>query len=112
MNSRHGLPTIRACDAIVLPAERDATIVGGDEASVRDGDAVRVAGQIAQHGLRSRERRLAVDDPFGVPDGAEEALEGAPVGQEPWSNLGEAWFPQSVERREPWLLLTDAVDRN
>jgi hypothetical protein len=40
---RHGLPTARALNAVVLPAERDAAIVGGDEASVRDGDAVRVA---------------------------------------------------------------------
>ena len=40
---RHGLPTVRACNAIVLPAERDAAIVGGEEAPVGDGDAVGVA---------------------------------------------------------------------
>src|SRR5262249_12685068 len=40
---RHRLPAIGAIKPIVLPAEGDATIVGGDEAPVGDGDAMRVA---------------------------------------------------------------------
>ena len=40
---RHRLPAIGAVQAIVLPAEGDATIVGGDQAPVGDGDAMRVA---------------------------------------------------------------------
>ena len=59
----HRLPAVRTVDAVVFPAERDAGVVGRDEAAVRDGDPVGVAGQIAQHLLRSGERRLAVDDP-------------------------------------------------
>ena len=35
----HGLPAARAVDAIVLPTERDAGVVGCNEAAVRDGDA-------------------------------------------------------------------------
>src|SRR5262249_4869526 len=38
---RHRLPAIGAIKPIVLPAEGDATIVGGDEAPVGDGDAMR-----------------------------------------------------------------------
>ena len=59
----HRLPAARAVDAIVLPTERDAGVVGCNEAAVRDGDTMRVTGEIAQHLLGSRERRLAVDYP-------------------------------------------------
>src|SRR5271157_1761560 len=38
----HGLPAARTVDAIVFPAERDAGVVGCDEAAVRDGDTVGV----------------------------------------------------------------------
>src|SRR5271165_4478325 len=59
----HRLPTAWTIDAIVFPAEGDAGVVGSNEAAVRDGDTVGVPGKIAQHLLRSRERRLAIDDP-------------------------------------------------
>jgi hypothetical protein len=59
----HRLPAARAVDAIVLPTERDAGVVGGNEAAVRDGDTMRVTGELARHLLGSRERRLAVDYP-------------------------------------------------
>ena len=38
----HRLPAGGAIGTIILPAEGDAAIVGGDEAPVGDGDAVRV----------------------------------------------------------------------
>jgi hypothetical protein len=53
-----GLPAAQAVDAIVLPTKRDAGVVGCNEAAVRDGDTMRVSGEIAQHLLGSRERRL------------------------------------------------------
>jgi hypothetical protein len=59
----HCLPAVRPFDTIVFPAERDAGVVGCDEAAVRDRDPVGIAGQIAQHVLRSGERGLAVHDP-------------------------------------------------
>ena len=68
----HRLPTARTVDAIVLPAERDAGVVGGNEATVGDGDTVGVTGKIAQHLLRSRERRLAIDDPCDRKSSGEE----------------------------------------
>ena len=57
----HRLPAARTVDAIVFPAERDAGVVGCNEA-VRDGDPVGVTRKIAQHMLRSGERGLAIDD--------------------------------------------------
>ena len=51
------------------------------EPAVRDGDPVGVAGQIAQHLLRSGERRLAVDDPLDAPQRGDEALERGLVGE-------------------------------
>jgi hypothetical protein len=59
--ARHALPAIYsfreyAFDAIVLPAERHATIISGDEPAVRDGDAMGVAREIAQHLLWPGER--------------------------------------------------------
>src|SRR3974390_2948616 len=77
----HRLPTARTVDAIVLPPERDAGVVGCDEAAVRDGDTVGLTGKIAQHLLRSRERRLAIDDPLDAPQWGDEALERRLVGQ-------------------------------
>ena len=63
----HRLPAARAVDAIVLATERDAGVVSGNEAAVRDSDTMRVTGEIAQHLLGSRERRLAVDYPVDAP---------------------------------------------
>src|SRR5215475_11412706 len=77
----HRLPAARAVDAIVLPTERDAGIVGGNEAAVRDCDTMRVTGEIAQDLLGSGERRLAVDHPLDVPQRGDEALERAFVGK-------------------------------
>jgi hypothetical protein len=51
----HRLPAARAVDAMVLPAERDACVVGCNEAAVRDGDTMRVTGEIAQDLLGPRE---------------------------------------------------------
>src|SRR6266849_5537810 len=75
----HRLPAPRAVGAVVLPAERDAGVVGCNETAVRDGDTVGVTGEIAQDLFWSRERRLAIDHPLDVPQRADEALERALV---------------------------------
>src|SRR5215472_11051634 len=41
---RHGFVPVWAFDAVVLVFERDAVLVGGDQAAVGDGDAMGVAG--------------------------------------------------------------------
>src|SRR5580704_962122 len=77
----HCLPAGWTVDAIVFPAERDAGVVSRNEAAVRDGDTMRVTGEIPQYLLGSGERRLAVDHPLDVPQWGEEALERPLVGK-------------------------------
>src|SRR6516162_1645772 len=65
-SQRHLLVPIVALDAVVLPLEGNALLVEGDQAAVGDGNAMGVTRQIGQHRLRSAERTLCVDDPFGL----------------------------------------------
>ena len=62
----HGLVARLARGAVVLPAEGDATIVEGEQASVRDRHPVGVARQIGEHRRRAGEGALGVDDPFAL----------------------------------------------
>src|SRR4051794_38453753 len=48
---------------IIAPTERNALAVKSQQTMIRDGDAVSVAAEIAQHLHRSAEGRLAIDDP-------------------------------------------------
>ena len=49
--------------AVILVAEGHAALVEGNEPAVRDGDAMGIAGEIGQHGLRAGEGWLGVDEP-------------------------------------------------
>ena len=60
---RHGLEPVAAFDPIVFPLEGDTLVIERDEPGVRDRDAVGVAGEIGEDGLRPGERSLGVDDP-------------------------------------------------
>jgi len=60
---RHDLLPIAAVTAVILVAEGDVRFVERDQATVRDGDPVRVARQIGKHGFRPRKGRLGIDDP-------------------------------------------------
>jgi len=40
----HGLPPFGSVDAVVLAAEGDAVVVGGDQTTIGDGDAVGISG--------------------------------------------------------------------
>src|ERR1700693_5733679 len=71
---RHGLEALGPFDAIVLPLEGDAVVVAGDQPAVGDGDAMGVAGEISEHGLRSAERLLGIDHPFAWCSGARYAV--------------------------------------
>jgi len=77
----HRLPAARSINAVVLPAERDAGVIGCNETAVRNRNAMRVTGEIAQHLLGSSERRFAVDHPLDVPQRGDELLERAFVGK-------------------------------
>ena len=69
---RHGLEPVASFAAVVLPFEGDALLVERDEPGVRDRDAVGVARQVGEDGLRSGERSLGVDDPCDRESSGEE----------------------------------------
>jgi len=58
----------------VSEAERDLVIVEGDQAVVRDGDAMGVSAEVAEHLVGSAERRLAIDHPVMAEELTEKAL--------------------------------------
>lgn len=66
---RHDLLSVADVAVEVLVAEGAASLVEGDPAAVRDGDPVGVAGQVGEHCLRPRERRLGIDHPALLPTG-------------------------------------------
>ena len=78
---RHRRISAGAIDPVVLDLERDAVLVECDQAAVRDGDAVRVARQIGEHGLRARERALGVDEPALLAERGEQRRERLGIGQ-------------------------------
>ncbi len=78
---RHRRVAAGALGPVVLDLERDAVFVDRDQAAVRDGDAVGVARQIGEHGLRARERALGVDEPALLPERSEERRERLGIGQ-------------------------------
>src|SRR5579863_386272 len=69
--------SLLAAMGVVLPAKRDLPVFHPDQAVVRDGDAVSVAGQVMQHVLRPAEGLLHVDDPLMLKERLEEARERA-----------------------------------
>ena len=64
-----------AVGCIILPAEGDAVILEADQAMVRDGDAVRVAGEVVEDVFCSTERSLGIDDPILQEELPQETLE-------------------------------------
>ena len=89
---RHGLEAVAAIDAIVLPFEGDALLVERNEPGVGYRDAVGVAGEVGEHGLRSGEGSLGVDEPVGAAQRRERGVEGAFLGEgREVSEKGEAF---------------------
>lgn len=64
----HDLLPVVAVTAVILVVQGDPVLVEADEAAVRDGDPVGVAGQIGEHRFRSGEGRFSVDDPAFAAD--------------------------------------------
>lgn len=60
---RHDALTLGTIAAIVFVAEGNAGLIHGDQAAVRDGDAVGVAREVSEHGLGPREGGLGIDHP-------------------------------------------------
>ena len=65
---RHDLLPLATVAAIILVPERHAGLVEGNEAPVRDGNAVRVARELGQHRLRPCKGRLGIDHPALFPN--------------------------------------------
>jgi hypothetical protein len=78
---RHGLVAIAPFEAIVLPCEGDALVVGRDQAAVGDRDAVGVAREIGEHCLGPGEGRLGVDEPVLLTEWCELRGKGLGVAQ-------------------------------
>ena len=78
---RHDLLPFGIVAAVVLVTEGDASLVEGDEAPVRNGDAVGIARQVSEHRLRSGKGGLGIDHPAGLPGRGEMREEGAAVSE-------------------------------
>ncbi len=67
--------------AVVLVAEAHAALVEADQAAVRDGDAVGVAGEIGEHRFGPGEGWLRIDEPVLPAQRHEMGGEDLPVAQ-------------------------------
>ena len=95
---RRDLLALATVAAIILVPERHAGLVEGDEAPVRDGNAVRVAREIGQHRLRPDKGRLGIDHPALLSDGRQMLQEGLARGQ---THQGaEEAQPAGIEQRQ------------
>jgi hypothetical protein len=61
---------------IILPAESNLVMFESHEATVGDGHAMGVAGEITQHRMGTAEGWLGVDDPVLTEQGTQEGAEG------------------------------------
>lgn len=61
---RHGLVAGAAVLAVILPAERDAALIEGDEPAVGDRDPVGITGEVGKDCGRTCEGTLGIYDPF------------------------------------------------
>ena len=96
----HGFVPTGATDTVILDAEGDAVVVHSDQSAVGDGDPVRVARQICQHGFGSGEGFLGVDHPVDFAQRVEKRLEGIPVQQVSMIAV-ELQFPRIVQPDHP-----------
>ena len=63
---RHKLVASDALGAVILPFERHALAIEGDEPTVGNGNPVSVAGQVGEHSVGSAKRALGIDHPFDL----------------------------------------------
>jgi hypothetical protein len=68
-------PSLLISVGIILPAESNLAMLESHEAMVRDGYAMGIAGEIAEHMMGTAERGLGVDDPVLTEQGTQEGVE-------------------------------------
>ena len=61
---------------IIFPAKGDLVAFEGDQAMVGDGDAMSVAGEVAEDMMGTAERGFGIDHPVLTEQGAQESAEG------------------------------------
>ena len=61
---------------IIFPAEGDLIVGESDEAMVGDGDAMGIAGEIAEEVMGTAEGWFGIDDPWLTEQGAQKSAEG------------------------------------
>lgn len=66
---------------VVLPTKGDAIAIHREEAMIRDGHSMGIAGQILQHVLRPAKWSLGINDPVFPKQSAQEGCECLLVGQ-------------------------------
>ena len=76
---RHRFIALAALDAIILEPERDAAFIDPYETSVGYGNAVGIARQIGQHGLRPSKGTLGINEPFFLTQRCQEGGKGFAV---------------------------------
>ena len=86
---------------VILPFERHARAVEGDEPAVGNSDAVSVAGQVGEHSAGSAKRPFGIDDPFELSQCGNVGFEACRLGQA--GVIGEELqSPSLVGGREPF----------
>jgi hypothetical protein len=61
---------------IILPTESNLVLLESHQAMVGDGDAMGIAGEVAEHMMGTAEGGLGIDDPVLTEQGAQEGAEG------------------------------------
>ena len=97
----HGGVPLGAVDAVIFDAEGDAVCIETDQSAVGNGNAVRVARQIRQHGLGSGEGFLGVDDPIDFAQRLQESVEGRAI-DKPGLIAEKTQLPGFVQPGQPF----------
>jgi len=90
---RHDLVACVALGPVILPFERHALGVEGDEPAMSNCDPVGVAGQVGEHRVGSAKRPLGIDHPFDLSQWGEVSFEGGRRGQP--GLIGPRWTAKS-----------------
>ena len=69
------------CGSVIFPAEGHFAILKADQPVIRDGNAVGIAAQVAQHLVRAAEGWLGVDHPFDSAAGLHQTCKGVGIVQ-------------------------------
>src|SRR6516165_6617088 len=77
----HKLVASVALGSVILPFERDARAVEGDETAVGNSSAVCVARQVGEDGIGSAKRPLGIDHPLDLAQCGEACVEGCRLGE-------------------------------